>query len=156
MVKQSIWIGITIGLFFAGLGIGYAIFSNSEQSVNPFHDRVMFNHMMEQNNQAMSWMMDDSHLRQQMFQQMIENSEQMREWIANDPRHIKEMTEIMKEDHMFMSQMMTTMMNDPDLRFQMIGHMAENPEALREMMIMWGAGNMMGNNTRMSEHMMNP
>ena len=154
MVQQYVWIGIAIGVFIAGLGVGFALFSNSEQTETPFSNKMMFNNMMGQNNQAMSWMMEDPHLRQQMFQQMIENPEQMREWMANDPSHVEQMLEIMKENHMFMSQMMSTMMNDPDLRFQMMGHMAENPDALQEMMDMWSSGNMMGS-SMMNSGMMN-
>ena len=147
VVKQSVWIGITIGVFIVGLGIGFAVFSNSTQSMNPFHNQNMFNQMMGQNPQAMSWMMNDPKLREQMFQQMIQNPDQMMEWMANDPKHIEQMTETMKENHVFMSNMMSAMINDPDLRLQMAGHMSENPEALKQMMSMIGSGNMMGNMT---------
>ncbi len=107
MISQNVWIGITIGIFFVGLGIGFVVFSN--QSMNAFHNQNMFN-------------------------QMTQNPDQMMEWMAKDPKHIEQMSKIMKEDHVFMSQMMTTLMNDPELRFQMIGHMSENPEALQQIM----------------------
>jgi len=152
MPSQNIWIGITIGIFFVGLGIGFAVFSNSNQTMNVFHNRSMFNQMMGGNPQAMSWMMDDPQLREQMFQQMEQDPDQMMQWMANDPTHIDEMAQIMKKDHVFMSRMMSTMMNDPDLRFQMIGHMSENPEALQQMMSVWSSGNMTG----MMDDMMKP
>jgi len=143
MISQNVWIGITIGIFFVGLGIGFAAFSNSNQSMNVFQNQNMFNQMMGQNPQAMTWMMDDPQIRQQMFQQMfqqmMQDPEQMSEWMANDPKHIEQMSEIMKENHVFMSKMMSTVMNDPDLRLQMVGHMSENPEAFKEMMSMMGS-----------------
>ena len=145
MVKQSIWIGITIGVFFAGLGIGFAVFSNSNQSMNAFHNQNMFNQMMGQNPQTMTWMMGDPQIKQQMFQQMMQDPEQMMGWMSNDSKHVEQMSQIMTENHAFMSNMMSTMMNDPDLRLQMAGHMAENPEALKQMMSMWGSGNMTNN-----------
>jgi len=62
----------------------------------------------------------------------------------------------MKEDHMFMSKMMSSMMNDPDLRLQMMGHMSENPEAFKEMMSMMGS-NMTGHmGSGMNQPMMHP
>jgi len=152
MTSQNAWIGITIGVFFVGLGIGFIVFSNSNQTMNAFHNRSMFNQMMGGNPQAMSWMMDDPQLKEQMFQQLEQDPVQLMQWMANDPKHIEKMAQIMKEDHMFMSRMMSTMMNDPDLRFQMIGHMSENPEALQQMMGVWNSGNMTG----MMDDMMTP
>jgi hypothetical protein len=152
MTSQNVWIGITIGVFFAGLGIGFVIFSNSNQTMYAFHNQSMFNQMMEQNPQAMTWMMNEPQFRQQMFQQMMQDPDQMMEWMTKDPKHIEQMAKIMKEDHMFMSNMMSTMMNDPDLRFQMIGHMSENPEALQQMMSVWSSGNTTG---MTGSHMMN-
>ncbi len=143
MTRQNVWIGITIGIFFVGLGIGYVVFSN--QSMNAFHNQNMFNQMMGQNPQTMTWMMGDPQIKQQMFQQMMQDPEQMMGWMANDPKHIEQMSKIMKEDHVFMSHMMSAMMNDPDLRLQMIGHISENPEALKQMMSMLGSGNMTNN-----------
>jgi len=145
MIRQNIWIGITIAVFFAGLGIGFAVFSNLDQPINAFHNKSMFNQMMRQNPQTMSWMMEDPQAKQQMFQEMMQNSDQLRDWIAKDPKHIEQISKIMKEDHIFMSKMMSTMMNDPDLRLQMVGHMSENPEALKQMMNMWNSGNVTNN-----------
>ena len=158
MTSQAVLIGVTIGVFFAGLGIGFAVFSeNTDQSQVMFHDRNMFNQMMGQNPQAMSWMMEDPNLRQQMFQQMVQNPEQMSEWMANDPKHIEQMSKMMKENHEFMSKMMSTMVNDPDLRLQMMGHITDNPEAFQQMMNMMGSGSMMqGNMTGMNQGMMHP
>jgi len=39
----------------------------------------------------------------------------------------------MKENHDFMMEMMSVMMNDPALRLQMLGHMTENPESMEVM-----------------------
>jgi len=50
MTRQSVWIGITIGVFFAGIGISYAILS---ATYNPdtmkFANQNLFDQMMSQN-----------------------------------------------------------------------------------------------------------
>lgn len=157
MVSTPIWIAIVIGVFFVGIGVSYAHFANMYDPMSmKFQNQELFNQMMS-NNPKMSqqWidsdmmnrqqMMNDPQFRQQMFQHMMQNHDDMMEWMAKDPQHVEQMSKIMKEDHMFMSKMMSTMMNDSDLRLQMMGHMSENPEAFKEMM------NMMGSN--MTEHM---
>lgn len=157
MVNQYIWIGITIGVFIAGLGIGASIFtSDTDPTTNMIQNRQMFNQMMSQNPQSMGWMMEDPKLREQMFEQMNQNPSYMRNWMVNDPEHLNQMSQIMREDHQFMSNMMATMMNDPELRIQMIGHMSENQEAFQQMMSMMGSGNMMGNMSGISPGMTHP
>jgi len=59
----------------------------------------------------------------------------------------------MKENHDFMMEMMSVMMNDPALRLQMLGHMTENPESMEQMKKMMGSGGMMGSEM-MGEGMM--
>ncbi len=44
MTRQYVWIGIAVGLFFAGVGIGYAFFANAYSPNNTM--------MMGQNSQA--------------------------------------------------------------------------------------------------------
>ena len=58
MINQYIWIGIVIGVFFVGIGVSYAIFSNT---FNPgtlkFANQDMFDQMMSQNpNMMANWM----------------------------------------------------------------------------------------------------
>jgi len=177
MVQQSIWIGITIAVFFVGTGVSYAIFSNTDNSStlkmanqetfdqmmsqNPkmtanwmetmmgdeqFHNQVM-DHMTknpEQMNQWMETMMGDEQFHNQVMDHMTKNPEQMNQWMVKDPRHVEEMSTAMKENHDFMMKMMYVMMNDPDLRLQMIGHMTESQEAMEMMNKMMGSEMMSG------------
>jgi len=177
MVQQSIWIGITIAVFFVGTGVSYAIFSNTDNSStlkmanqetfdqmmsqNPkmtanwmetmmgdeqFHNQVM-DHMTknpEQMNQWMETMMGDEQFHNQVMDHMAKNPEQMNQWMVKDPRHVEEMSTAMKENHDFMMKMMYVMMNDPDLRLQMIGHMTESQEAMEMMNKMMGSEMMSG------------
>jgi len=70
LVSQGIWIGITVGVFFAGLGIGYAVLQST--TVSP---------MMQ--NQQMQQMMEDPEFREQMMNQMMQNPEMMQAMMQN-------------------------------------------------------------------------
>ncbi len=59
------------------------------------------------------------------------------------------MSTAMKENHDFMMEMTSVILNDPDLRLQMLGHMTENPESMEQMKKMVGQ-------SMMSSEMMNP
>jgi len=48
MVSQSLVIGITIGVFFAGLGVGFAIFQTSEPSIQNTNEELERYKMAEQ------------------------------------------------------------------------------------------------------------
>ena len=80
------WIGIITGVFFAGLGIGSAIFMNS---YNPYmmQNPVMFNQMIGKNpqfaNQYMGYIMQDPQLRQQMYDYMFQNKDFMNNMMTN-------------------------------------------------------------------------
>ncbi|MEK6865954.1 MAG: hypothetical protein AABX46_00765, partial [Thermoproteota archaeon] len=54
------------------------------------------------------------------------------QWM-NNPQHVEHMTEMMNQNHDFMQQMMSEMINDPNTRLQMLGHMTENPEIIQQM-----------------------
>ena len=152
MVSTPIWIAIIIGVFFVGTGVSYAHFANTYDPMSmKFQNQELFNQMMSNNPKMSQQWMDLGMMNQQ---QMMQNSNYVMEWMAKDPKHVEQMSKIMKEDHVFMSKMMSTMMNDPDLRLQMIGHMSENPEALKQMMSMLGS-NMTDNMSGMDDNMMN-
>ena len=120
MVSQSVWVGIAIGVFFVGIGISYAIFSNTyNPSTMKFRNQEIFDQMMSQNPKMMA------------------------NWMVHDPKHVEEMATAMRENHDFMMEMMSVMMNDPALRLQMLGHMTENPESMEQMKKMMGQS-MMG------------
>ncbi|GKS67278.1 hypothetical protein YTPLAS73_08250 [Nitrosarchaeum sp.] len=140
MVSTLIWIAIIIGVFFVGIGVSYAHFANTYDPMSmKFQNQELFNQMMSNNPKMSQQWMDSGMMNQQ---QMMQNSNYVMEWMAKDPKHVEQMSKIMKEDHVFMSKMMSTMMNDPELRLQMIGHMSETPEAFKEMMSMMGSVNM--------------
>ena len=88
MINQYVWVGITVGVFFAGIGIGYAVFSPSFGPGN----------MMMQNQQMMKQMMQDPQLRQQMMEQMST--------MLNDPEQRQLMMNMMMQNQEFMQEMM--------------------------------------------------
>jgi hypothetical protein len=76
----------------------------------------------------------------------------MSKWMQ-DPQHVTQMTELMRNNHDFMQEMMKQMINDPDLRLQMIGHMSENQEVMNQMLMMFNGTNSTG---KQMSHMMSP
>ena len=129
MVSQSVWIGITIGVFLAGLLIGYAALQSSATTMS----------MM--NSQQMQQMMNDPQFMSQWQQQMIQNPQQMQQWMSS-PEHVKQMETMMQENHDFMTQMMQVMIDNQELRLQMMGHMTENPEMMEQMQNIMEQGHM--------------
>jgi len=143
-LNQSIWVGIIVGVFFVGIGVSYAIFSNTDNpNTMKFANQEIFDQMMSQNPKMMgNWMetmMQDAQFHDQMMDYMVKNPEQMNQWMVHDPKHVEEMSIAMKENHDFMMEMMSVMMNDPALRLQMLGHMTENPESMEMMEKMMGS-----------------
>jgi len=141
-----------------GIGISYAIFSNTDNpSTMKFANQEIFDQMMSQNPKMMgNWMetmMQDTQFHDQMMDYMAKNPEQMNQWMIHDPKHVEEMSAAMKENHDFMMEMMSVMINDPALRLQMLGHMTENQEAMEMMSNMMDSGGMMGSGM-MGEGMM--
>jgi hypothetical protein len=150
MVNQNILIGIIVGVFFAGIGAGYGFFIYEFQPTEMTSRTQLLSQMMMQNPQHRMEMIDqileeDAELQQHMIESMSQDPQQMRQWMANT-QHVKEMSDVMRENHDFMMEMMQVMIEDPSMRLQMIGHMTENPEAMQQMMQMMGQdGMMMGN-----------
>jgi len=145
-------IGIIVGVFFVGIGVSYAIFTSTyDPNTMKFHNQELFDQMLSQNPKMMgNWMetmMEDTQFHDQAMDYMAKNPEQMNQWMVKDPRHVEEMVTAMRENHGFMMEMMSVMMNDPALRLQMLGHMTENPEAMEMMK------KMMGQNMMSSEMM---
>jgi len=148
-LNQYIWIGIVIGVFFVGIGVSYAIFSNTDNpSTMKFANQEIFDQMMSQNPKMMAnWMktmMQDEQFHNQAMDYMAKNPEQMNQWMVQDPKHVEEMSTAMKENHEFMMKMVSVILNDPDLRLQMMGHMTESQELMEMMEKMMGSGGMMG------------
>jgi len=135
MVNQIIWIGIIVGVFFVGIGVHHVIFSSTyDPNTMKFANQELFDQMISQNPKMMAnlmeTMMQDEQFHNQAMNYMAKNPEQMNQWMIKDPKHIEEMSIAMRENHDFMMEMMSVIINDPDLRLQMIGHMTENQEAM--------------------------
>jgi len=140
MVSQGLLIGIAVGIFFVGLGIGYAASQATTSSPMMMNSQQM--QKMMQNpatmNQWMNTMMNDPQTMQQMHDMMMSN-----------PQHMNQM----------MGPMMNTMMNDPQMQQQMMTHMMGNQEMMNSMMsnqdmMNMMNGSMMGSNMMMGSGMM--
>ncbi len=87
MTSQYVWIGITVSVFVAGLGIGYAVFMNTYSPYSMLGNPSMFNQMMVRNpqfaNQYMGYIMNDPQLRNQMYDYMLQNQQFMYGMMSN-------------------------------------------------------------------------
>lgn len=144
MVNQTIWIGITVGVFFAGIGISYGLFANTVQSDSLKLSQQAFDQMMSQNpKMAQQWldtMMQDPQFMQAMIQNdefmhemMVMMSEQgMMEGSMMDPSSM-----IMKaspiEQHETMLELMEHILEEKQLRDHMLAHMIENQKLVHQM-----------------------
>jgi hypothetical protein len=134
MVSQGILIGIAVGVFFAGLGIGYGVL---QSTTTP----------MMMNSQAMQQMMNDPQAMNQWMGTMMNDPQamqQMHDMMMSNPQHMNQM----------MSPMMGTMMNDPDMQQQMMDMMMGNQGMMNSLMMNQDMMNMMGNNMMMDGNMM--
>ena len=127
MVSQGIWIGITVGVFFAGLGIGYAVLQST--TVSP----------MMMTPQQMQQMIQDPEFREQMMNQMMQNPEMMQAMMQNQQMMEGTMSSGMMmgsnpiEQHEKMLELMETMMNNEDMMNHMFAHMIENERIIHQM-----------------------
>ncbi|MBT8173070.1 MAG: hypothetical protein HKO48_05060 [Nitrosopumilus sp.] len=147
MVSQGILIGVAVGVFFAGLGIGYAALQSTTPTMPMMNDPQSMQQMMndpQQMNQWMNTMMNDPQSMQQMHDMMMSNSQHMNQ---------------------MMGPMMDTMMNDPQMQQQMMNQMMNHQGMMdymmtnQDMMNMMMGSNMMGGmmmdgNMMMGNHMM--
>jgi len=140
MASQYVWIGIVIGVFVAGLGIGYAVFQSTSTP-----------NFMQMSPQQMQTMMNDPNFRQSMMNQWMQNPQMMQNWMnpmMNDPKLREQMAQTMMSNQgmmntmmsnpqwsqQMMSPMMGYMMNDPQLQQQMMGTMVQNQQFMQNMM----------------------
>jgi hypothetical protein len=112
VVSQVILIAIMIGVFFAGLGIGFAVLQS-------------YNHpdFVTMTPQQMQQMMGNPQLMAQWHQTMMTNPQAMNQWMntmSNNPN--------------LMNQWMGKVMDDPQLRQQMYGMMFQNRQFMQNMM----------------------
>ncbi len=161
MVNQNLWIAITIGVLVVGIGIGYGVFSSSQVMPSTMMTPQQMKRMMHDPNFRNDWanlmiqdtiqMMQDTTFRNELMEFMIQDTEHMNQWMQDDPQHISLMIDKMKTNHDFMMGMAVPMVQDTDLRMQLLGHMTENPEAMAQIQQMMGNG-MMG--SEMMQEMM--
>jgi len=157
MVNQYVWIGIVIGVFIAGIGIGYAVQSNTTAPMmmsqhqmqqmmnNPTQRQQVMNQMLSDPQTMTEWMnnmMSNPDLMTQMHEVMINDPEHLK--IMNDPQHMKKMYEIMANN----PEHMMAMMNDPQHVQQMNDLMMNNPQFMNQWM-----GTMMNNPTFQQQYM---
>lgn len=150
MTNQALLIGVAIGVFFAGLGVGYAIFQANQPnfaSMTP---------------QQMQQMMNNPQMMTQWHQTMMNNPQAMNSWMntmMQNPNMMNQWMGTMMDNQQFMQQMHNSMMNNPQhmqtmttmMGPNMMGYMMDNPQMNQQMMNM-----MMGNNQFMQGMMMNP
>jgi len=145
VVSQSVLIGIVVGIFFAGLGVGYAVFQSSVPTTPMMTHQQMQQMMNDPNmmNQWMGTMMNDPQFMQQMHNFMM-----------NNPQMNRQMMNTMMGNQQFMSGMM-----DPQFQQNWMGPWMSNSTNWNHMMNSgWMNQGMMGNNmmgsSMMSGHMM--
>lgn len=159
MTSQSVLIGVIIGVFFVGLVVGYGVFSATAN--NSMNNSQMIMNDPQLREQMMGQFLEHSDTQNQLMESMVQDPALMRSFMQ-DSKHADEMISIMKENHDFAMGMMYTMMEDPGLRLQLLGHMTENSEVMKQMKIMiesmnkQGMGNqgMMSSETNHQEMMM--
>lgn len=157
MINQYIWIGIVVGVFFAGIGIGYATLQSNTtpMMMNPQQMQQMMNNL-PQRQQIMNQMLSDPKIMTEWMNNMMSNPDFMKQMhevmindpehlkIMNDPQHMKEMYEIMAKN----PEHMKAMMSDPQHAQQMNDLMINNPQFMNQMM-----GTMMQNPTFEQQYM---
>ena len=144
MVNQYVWVGITVGVFVAGIGIGYAALQGSSSMPGPMN----FDNMSPQ---QMRDAMQDPDFRQNMMNQFRNNPQSMQNFMnpmMNDP----DLQPQMRGNMMQHSQFMQEMMNDPQMIEQMQEMMGSGMMMRGGMM---GSGGMMMNQEMMNR-MMSP
>lgn len=114
MTNQYVWIGIAVGVFIAGIGIGYAVFINT---YNPY-----------------TMMIQDPQVRQQIYNYMFQNRDFMYGMMGNP-----QWSNTMMSNPQLMNQWMSTMMQNPQFRQQYLGPqmMMQNPQFMKNMMSQW-------------------
>jgi hypothetical protein len=125
MVNQAIWIGLVIGVFFAGLGIGYAVFPSSA----PVSPMMMTSQQMQQ-------MMNDPNQMTQWHQTMMNDPQVMDRWmdtIMTDPKTRQHMfikiNQEMTEEFQEMDEL-TSLLEKPDLRGKLLKQMETHNQNL--------------------------
>jgi len=97
-------IAIAVGIFVAGIGIGYVIFANTYNPYTMMSNQAAFNQMMGSNQQFSS----------QYIRYMMQDPQYMGQWMSQNPQ--------------YMGQWMGSMIQNPQLRQQMYDYMFQNKD----------------------------
>jgi plastocyanin len=139
MTGQYVWIGMIIGVFFAGLAIGYVALYSTQTN---------YMHMTPQ---QMQQMMNNPQMMSQWHQTMMDNPQAFDSWMGammqNQP-HMSQMMDTMMKDPQFGNWMMGSMMNDQNTMNGMMGTMMNNPQFMNRWM-----GTMMQNPNFQQQYM---
>jgi hypothetical protein len=144
MTTKAVWIGITVGVFFAGLGIGFMVFSpnitvttqqmqqmmNNPTMMAQWHQSMMNNPQVMNN--WMNTMMQNPNTMTQLMETLMANQQsvqQMHNSMINNPQHMQTMVGMMGPS------MMGYMMNNPQMNQQMMNMMLDNQQFMHEMMM---------------------
>jgi hypothetical protein len=158
MASQYVWMGIAVGVFLGGIGVGYSIFASTTAPQSQLFGPQMMQ-QFQQNPQMMNqWnqqMMDSEFGRQQMMMSAMQNEQFMHE-MMDDSQFQSEMRQYMNENHDFLQGTLMDMMDDPAIRAQMVGHMLEHDEARQQLCDAIGEGSEFCMNSQMDNGMMMP
>lgn len=125
MSSKTLLIAITVGVFFAGLGIGYAVLQSSAPV-----STVM-------NPQQMQQMMNNPQTMSQWHQQMMQNPQAMNQWMntmMGNPQSMNTWMNSMMNNQQAMQSWNQYMMNNPDMMNQWMGTMMNNQYMMQSMM----------------------
>lgn len=121
MFNQYVWIGIAVGVFIAGIGIGYAFFMNTYNPYGMMMQPQFFNQMMTGNpqfsNQYLGYMMQTPQLRQQMYNYMFQNKDFMYGMMGNSNFQNQYMGPWMMQNPQFRQQYMSPYLANPQSNY---------------------------------------
>lgn len=150
MTSHALVIGIAIGMFFAGLGVGYAALQSTVPATPMAMTPQQMQQMMDNPDMMNRWMdtvMNNSQTMQRIHQQMMNDPEHMKAMMS-DPQYMQRMTDMMDQNPAMRQHMMERMnqnMNagefestNHEMRLKMqdrerIGLMIQDPEIRQQM-----------------------
>ena len=139
MTNRYVVMGIAIGVFFAGLGIGYAVFYSTQPN------------LMYMTPQQMQQMMNNPQMMNQWHQTMMNNPQAFNSWMGmmmQNPQHMNQMMGTMMQNPQFGNWMMGPMMGNQNTMNNMMGSMMNNPQFMNRWM-----GTMMNNPNFQQQYM---
>lgn len=138
MANQYIWVGIAVGVFFAGIGIGYAILQPQPNFMN-------------MSPQQMQQMMNNPGMMNQWHQTMMNNPQAMNSWMnkmMSNPQTMNQMMDTMMQNPQFGNWMMGSMMSNQNTMNNVMNQMMQNPQFMNRWM-----GQMMTNQNFQQQYM---